>query len=339
MRKLFRCLAATLVCAPLAVAAHDPAFGQTELVAHVPAPGFPEGIAVDGDRVLVAGPATFDNFGQLPSTVWQFDRQGRLRRTTEVPGNGAPGLHGLSGVALDRAGRLYVLDVAQGVVRIDRDGAQSLYATVPFLPGSFASLLNDCAFDDDGNLYITDSLQGVLFRVPPGGGAATVWFADPRLQTPFGPNGIRLDPARKHVYFDVTLPTGVVYRLPLVDHPGAGDLETVHAYAGEGPDNLVFGAGGRIYVALALSNQISILDPGGAESARISTASGPVPIDAPAGLAFDGHGWLLFTNHAEFSGVADHMAVMRSFVDDRGDRLSRPRLDGDGDDGDGGDCE
>ena len=37
--------------------------------------------------------------------------------------------------------------------------------------GRASSLLNELVFDDAGNLYVTDSFQATIYRVPPGGGA------------------------------------------------------------------------------------------------------------------------------------------------------------------------
>lgn len=52
---------------------HRP-FGDVQVLATVPfPPGFPEGIAVDGKNVYVAGPASFDTAGTLPSKVFAFD--------------------------------------------------------------------------------------------------------------------------------------------------------------------------------------------------------------------------------------------------------------------------
>ena len=63
------------------------AFGDVQVLATVPAPGFPEGIAVRGDRVYVAGPATFGTAGHIPSKVFAYDdRTGALLRTYDIQG-------------------------------------------------------------------------------------------------------------------------------------------------------------------------------------------------------------------------------------------------------------
>jgi sugar lactone lactonase YvrE len=99
-----------------------------------------------------------------------------------------------SGLAVDGDNRVYVLSTQLRVVRLERHGntyTQSPYAPpfpdlpvctsggpVPCSPTlvDFPPLPNEMAFDDDGFLYVTDSLQATIYRIPPGGGAADIWF-------------------------------------------------------------------------------------------------------------------------------------------------------------------
>ncbi|MGH8453173.1 MAG: SMP-30/gluconolactonase/LRE family protein, partial [Nevskiales bacterium] len=115
---------------------------------------------------------------------------------------------------------------------------------------------------------------------------------------------------------------GIIYTLPLKDQPVSDDLEVFFTYPepGSGPDGIAFGLSGRLYVALAGSNQISILNPDGTEAARFPSAidnqSQPVPYDAPASIAFDGRGSLLVTNHSFFANNAANWVVFDAWVND-----------------------
>ena len=161
----------------------------------------------------------------------------------------------MSNIAIDGQGLFYALSTQLGLIRFTKQGQsyqQEAYGDPlpdipPLAPGpDFPPIPNDVVFDDNGNAYVTDSLQGTIFRYAPSGGAPTIWFQSPLFlgsgPIPFGTNGIRLDPEREHVYVVVTTsPTnpavGTIYRLPLVNSPSAGDLETFHVYGmGEGPD-------------------------------------------------------------------------------------------------------
>ena len=57
-------------------------------------------------------------------------------------------------------------------------GAATTFATV-----TGASGLNALAFDRAGNVYISDSAQGIVWRTGPGGGAAVAWVSHPLLAT------------------------------------------------------------------------------------------------------------------------------------------------------------
>lgn len=336
-----------LVAGLLALAAH-PALavrplGDSAVFATVPAvPGFPEGIAVRGNRVYVTGPANFGIF--TPSTVTAYDlRTGALEDvfpvTLQDPSPAV--MKALSPGNFGPDGNLYAPEPFLGVVirfHLDPANTQEVYAgPFPAPGGPGTSLLNELVFDDAGYLYVTDSFQGTIFRVPPGGGAPEVWFADSRLlgdpNLPFGANGIRIDRNGKKVYVAVTFESntldGVIYRLPLVDSPTAGDLEEFARYSPfSGPDGIAFGKSGKLYVALAGTSQISVLLPDGTEEARYSGPAAnpggspdPMPWANPANIAFnDKEGSLLVTNHASLVNPPDPslFAVFDVFVDDKG---------------------
>ena len=347
--------------------AKKPAFGAVSVLAPLPAEagycagqpgcngGFPEGIVVDNNRVYVAGPATFGTAGKGPSVVTVLKRNnGDILAEIPIEGELTEYEHALSGIAVDGAGDVYALSTQLGVVRIERHGntyTQSAYSPpLPDLPVcmpegpapcaptfvDFPPLSNEMTFDEDGNLYITDSLQATIFRVPAGGGSIEAWFSSPLLAGnlagpfPFGTNGIRISPDREHLYvvvsldpFDVT--KGNVYRLPIAA-PEEENLELFHVFdGGVIPDSLAFGRSGNLYVTLAGSSEIAVLDPSGEEIARIGEPTGsPIPLDNPATLAFDDTSKsLLVTNHAIF-GDPEHFAVLRVYVGEKGDPQPRP---------------
>jgi sugar lactone lactonase YvrE len=193
--------------------------------------------------------------------------------------------HAVSNIAVDQDGRIYALSTQLGLIRFRKQGSafvQEPYgASLPDLPAcsvspsgpcsptviDFPPIPNDVVFDAAGYAYVTDSLQATIFRYAPGGGTPQIWFQSPLFegggQIPFGTNGLRLDPSRQHVYVAVSTSfaqpnVGTIYRVPLVDAPAQSDLAVVHQYvAFELPDQLAFGNDGKIYVSLALSNQIS----------------------------------------------------------------------------------
>ena len=330
-------------------------FGDVQVLATVPfPPGYPEGIAVNGNKVYVAGPARFGTAGEPPSKVFAYDtRTGETVREYAIQGEDLTQDHANSCIAFDGAGRLYVVNIQLGIVRLDTgSGAQQVYATplpdlhpcslnpAPCSPTFFDAppLPNDIAFDEAGNLYETDSFQATIWRIPAGGGQPQIWFQSAQLDTPFGPNGLRLSPDGTKLYFTITAEGvgpmgnflgGKVYTLPLVNTPTAGDLQVFHQYNGEAPDGIAFGRTGKLYVVLAapFASGVSILRPDGTEETRLTNATDPFfPYDSPANAAFNKHGSLLLTNHAFATGNPAHFTVLDVFVDDKESPLVRPDL-------------
>ena len=349
------CAAFTLAALTGSASSAPTSFGQAEVLARVPnPPGFPEGIAVDGGRFYVAGPATFGTAGKPPSQVVAFDTAtGAKVAQWAAQGENTLMEHANSSIALDAAGRIYVLNTQLGIYRLDPvTGVQQPYGA-PFpdllpcllpLPGpcsptltNLPSIPNDIAFDPAGNAYVTDSMQATIWKVPAGGGAPTIWFQDMRFASPYiGTNGLRLNPARTHVFVTVTtdlLGRGTVDTLPLVAAPQKSDLKVFHRYAGgDLPDGIAFGASGLLYVAMATPTRsgVSILSPGGIEIARLQNK--PLrpfrPYDSPANIAFKPPGSILLTNHAFVSGVVlpNQFSVVEAFVGDTASPLVRPAL-------------
>ena len=158
--------------------------------------------------------------------IWRIDPSGstRLVASTDVGPAGA-----FMGLALDRAGRLYVADVDFGgvgdsfIYRVGRDGSFTAVADLP--PGSWPNGLA-CRH---GYLYASDSGLGAIWRVRLGCGVATPstpWVSSDLL----APGDPATDPAavgigangiawRGHDLFVVVSDPGRVVRIP-VSHLG-----------------------------------------------------------------------------------------------------------------------
>jgi hypothetical protein len=330
--------------------------GDSKVFATFPAdPGFPESIAVNGDRVYVAGPAQFGNFLQ-PKVVAYDIATGAKVQEYPIQGQNPLAPQAGTGIAFGKNDILYVGDLQQGVIRFDVDepnGPQEHYASaLPDIPTCASAapgtpcsptlidrtpLINELVFDKSGNLYISDSFQATIWRVAPGGGAPQIWFQSPTLDADFGPNGMRIDPKGTRMYVAVTFggpfAQGFIYSFPLVAEPSPASLTLFHTYApGEGPDGIAFGKSGKLYVALAGTNQISVLRPDGTEEVRYSGpaanpggALDPLPWANPSAIAFnDKTRSLLVTNHAIFMPNPLFFAVFDVYVDDKADKLATP---------------
>jgi sugar lactone lactonase YvrE len=324
-----------------------PAIGDTSIFATAPAPGHLFGVAVDRNRIYVstsagdffADPANGGHRNSAGERVFAYDMKGNLVSTTSIA-TMPDATMGLFGLALDGSRHLYVADMNGRILRLSlgREGsAPQLFAQTPpplNAGGWIASMWNDLTFDREGNLLMTDD-KPRLWRVTPDG-TPSIWFTDPRLTGYFGfaggPLGGRIDPSGKWFYFTITVSPAldaVVYRLRLVEHPGAADLEVVHRFpVVQGQPlpqatGIAFAESGNLYVSLIGPNQVAVLDPAGNEIRRISS---PL-FDSPWGLAFVGRS-LLVTN-ADIQPVESPSSwnVLKVYVGEKGLPLNRPSAD------------
>jgi len=196
---------------------------------------------------------------------------------------------------------------------------------------------NDLVFDTSGNLYVPDD-KPRIWRVAPDG-TASIWFTDPRLTGFFGfaggPLGGRIDPTGQWLYVSITASAefpleAVIYRVRLVDHPTALDLQLVHRFpfdptqAPPQATGLAFAKSGNLYVSLLGSNQIAVLDPAGNQTRRISDLG----FHSPWGLAFMGNTLLVANGDLEPGDNPDAWKIFRVEVGETGLPLNRPRTSG-----------
>jgi sugar lactone lactonase YvrE len=152
-------------------------------------------------------------------------------------------------------------------------------------------MANYGAWGPDGSLYVTDYLQGVIWRVPPGGGKATVWLADSRLVgNQFGTTCIRLMPDQKtllvaqntHAGLGGGTPTnGNLYKVAINPDGSPGDLQEFwESQPTDLPDGFGLSKAGNVYIALSGANQIVEVGPDGKEVQRFSSPLWDTPSSA-----------------------------------------------------------
>ena len=356
-------LALFLSVAGSATAQQPRARFDVDLFSQVPdPPGLPEGIAVNsrGEVFVGTNPGDFGpqgpNFGQ-PTKVFRYAADGTLKREYTVEGESiasALPAYGTQSAAFDGKDQLYLGDkVPPRVVRLDPEsGEQRDYVAIPDVPPCSTTTNkrrcsdtaedlrpspNYLAFAPDGSLYVSDLQQAVVFRVPPGGGAAEVALTDRRLDSTNGPNGIQFLADGRTFVLNQTLSEqapntgrGQVFTGKIGDDGRSGPLRELHTFGPmEGVDGLAVAASGNIYVELFTVNQIAVLAPDGRELSRFgSSVPGPsqaVQFDNPASSAFVGRR-LLITNQSVFAQNPATTSILDAFVDEPGLPLFRPVL-------------
>ena len=197
-------------------------------------------------------------------------------------------------LASDAPGNVYAvlsdIPATRGVWRISRDGTAALIAA---LPSALAP--NDLAFDARGNLYVSDSLAGSIYRVTRDRSVA-VWSADPLLSGtfaicgpfpagPLGANGLAFD---KHGDLFVAITSvGAIVRIPVGADGSAG---VANYWVGptcaelRGADGIRFDNEDNLYVAANILGKIVRVDPnGGLETLAASPAD---PLYFPSSITF-----------------------------------------------------
>jgi len=219
---------------------------------------------------------------------------GQLPKTGDCPVIKAP----VSlGIARARNGSVYAVDCTgnsdTGVWRLRAGSAPVQIAQLP--AGSFPHKM--VLDDQTGELYIADSVLGVVWRVPAAGGTPVIWAQGPALQrtSVFGANGITL---HDHAVWVSNTDQGTIVRIPVRADGSAGPIRTVvTGLAGQVDDFTVLGNDDTILAALNPSSQVVLIRPGSAPQVVLTAADG---LSNPTDVAVRGDA-MYVTNGAYFT--------------------------------------
>jgi sugar lactone lactonase YvrE len=266
----------------------------------------PEGLEVDSAGNVYATTFGFTATGAATGLgqLFVFDARGRLLRQLSVVGS-SPHLLGLRFHPM--TGALLVNDFGAGqVLEVNpHTGASRPFMTLPTLPHPGGSGLNDIAFDKAGNVYVSDSFQGIVWMTPATGGQATAWVDDALLRTlgvpPFGANGLRFNHDETALFVANTGDDTVV-KIPVVGAaPGTAGIPIIFTNSINGADGLIIDENDNLWVAANQADEIVVVDPTGRAIAKLGDFGGvngrgkPIQMLFPASLRFSGK-HLLVTN-------------------------------------------
>jgi sugar lactone lactonase YvrE len=291
VRRLIAGLAAAAFAFPVAVA--GAAIDIDVVVDYSPAAGeLTEGVAVDkrGDVFVSVTP-----LGQIRK--YEPDGSEIMRVQLVPPGSGI----GLAGLAVDAPGSLYVAAITfspatQGVYKVSRDGSFTR------LPGTGAiGFANGVTLDKRGNVYVTDTARGAVWRVPANGGAAAVWYESSLLQGtgafnfgfPLGANGI----AYRQNEIVVGNTEGARLVRIAIEPDGSPGAVSVLA---DGPsllgvDGIALDVHGNVWAAVIAQSTIVRVSPSGGITTIATAADG---LDWASSVAFGKNGDLWAVNYA-----------------------------------------
>ena len=292
MKRLYRSLvvglAALLVMALLPVSAAAWNRSPATTFATLPAGATPpEGITADATGNIYVTTFGFPPSGatSTPGQLVVFDRYGRLIRLVTISG-ASP--HLLSLAFNPSTSDLLVLDFGAGkVLKVNpHTGASTVFSDIATQTGLGVGL-NALTFDASGNVYISDSFQGTIWRIGPSGGIATAWLSDPLLTTigkpPFGANGLAFNRGGTAMLVTNTGDDAVI-TIPVSG--GKAGTPTVLAYGVNGADGLLIDGDDNIWVVANQSDEIVVLNPNGKVIAKLGDFDGIDRHGAVQGLLF-----------------------------------------------------
>lgn len=160
--------------------------------------------------------------------------------------------------------------------------------------------LNALTFDKAGNVYVSDSFQGIIWKTGPGGGTPTQWYspgnpgqndlllpnanAGEMLVPPFGANGIEFNNEGNALYAMNTAYHSIV-KIP-VNPDGSAGTGVTFTTGINAPDGLAVDTDGNLWVAANQGDEIVVVDPNGMVIAKKGDFDGVTGDGSIRGLLF-----------------------------------------------------
>jgi gluconolactonase len=189
------------------------------------------------------------------------------------------------GITVDGSSNVYACDFGNAaIMRISPAGEVSEYSRGtderPLRVPNFA------CFDDDGNLFVTDSGEwgkddGLVFRIQPSG-RTSVWSD----KTPAFPNGCCLT-AEGDALLIIESRARRIVRVPILDDAIAGTPEPLADLSGSQPDGLALADDGTMFVGCYRPDRVWRIPYEGAPEVWAEDPDGVV-LNQPANVSFVG---------------------------------------------------
>jgi sugar lactone lactonase YvrE len=242
--------------------------GAVDVLAVLPeATGSVEGLTVGPDGNIYVPTFGFNASGPLSGNAVLFviSPNGQLIRKVPIA-HSSPHILGLAFNLFTKDKPLLVLDFGAGnVLKVDpATGNSSVFMTLPNpLPNPGPSGLNALTFDKSGNVYVSDSFQGVIWKTGPNGGTPSAWSSDSLLgpgkglTPPFGANGIEFSNDGKVMYVANTAFHQII-QIP-VNPDGTAGAASILITGINAPDGIAIDRDDNLWVCANQEDEIASL--------------------------------------------------------------------------------
>jgi sugar lactone lactonase YvrE len=253
-------------------------------------PGVPssvEGLTVGPDGNIYVPTFGFNAAGALigNAVLFVIRPDGTVLRQVTIL-NSSPHMLGLGFNPVN--GFLLVLDFGAGrVLKVDPATGNSSIFMTPTLAGSG---LNGLTFDAAGNVYVSDSFNGVIWKTGPNGGTPTIWSNDPLLgpgtglTPPFGANGIEFNNAGTMMYVANTAFHQII-QIP-VESGGTAGKASILITGINAPDGIAIDRHDNLWICANQEDKITVIDTNGKVIAKLGDFNGITHDGTVSGLLF-----------------------------------------------------
>ena len=288
-----------------------------------------EGVAVGPDGTVYSPSFGFNREGALGGygELFVFSPNGRLVKQFPVVGS-SPHLIGL--VYQQSSNSLLIADLGLGKVwRVDpRSQSIESFMQAPTVNPPVGPGLNALTIDKNGNVYVSDSFQGIIWQTGPDGGQPTPWYSptnqndlllptandDQPLIPPFGANGIEFNNEGTAMFAMNTAYHSII-KIPVNPNGSAGNGVTFTTGL-NAPDGVAVDGDDNLWVVANQGDEIVVVDPTGKVIAKRGDFDGFTDDGAikgllfPASVAFSPNGKILYvTNLALYLPFAGPLPI------------------------------
>ncbi len=248
-----------------------------------------EGLTVGPDGNIYVSTFGFNTHGAITSgnaVLFVISPNGKIVRQVTIQGS-SPHMLGL---AFNPKNGFLLVCRLRGRCALARGPGHGHVVGFHDHPGASNPGLNALTFDKNGNVYVSDSFNGVIWTTGPTGGVATAWKTDPLLgpgtglTPPFGANGVEFSNDGKTLFVANTAFHQIIQIA--VKPNGTAGAASIFITGINAPDGIMVDSDDNIWICANQEDEIVVVDKTGKVIAKLGDFGGIDPKGIARGLLF-----------------------------------------------------